>query len=47
MSAGTLNNGRHTIAVYGEEGRLLYLRSRVDLGCVGHVKLFEDEGYLP
>ena len=44
---GILDDGSHTIAVELEVGRLLQLGSRVDFGRVGHVELFEEEGYLP
>lgn len=44
---GILNDGRHAIAIQGEEDWLLQLGSRVDLGRVGHVELVEEEGYLP
>ena len=47
MGIGVLDDGRQSIAVQGEERRLLQLGSSVDLGRVGDVELLQKNGYLP
>lgn len=44
---GVLDDGRHAVAVQREEGGLLQLGGRVDIGRVGHVELLEEESDLP